>query len=113
MLTIHDFPPQAVRHIHEFAGVFAPALPPQGFEELLKEIDAWPIPNRFADVVQEFLDNMPFFAHCEAHIIAGFNGWSIPKCDNRAVVGDPDAVADFCAECWKKYKRGDFDGGRR
>jgi len=60
--------------------------------------------------VDAFLDSMPFFARCEAHIIAGFNGWSIPECDNRAVVGDPDAVADFCAECWKKFKRGEFDG---
>jgi len=113
MLTFHNFPPQAARHVFEFAGVFAPALPPSGAIELMAEIDEWPIPNRFADSVMGFLDNMPFFAHCEAHIIAGFNGWSIPPCDNRATVGDPDAVADFCAGCWEKFKRGEFDGGRR
>jgi len=112
MLTFHNFPPQAARHVHEFVGAFAPALPPDGWERLVSEIQNWPTPiDRFADEdIQKFLDAMPFFARCEAHIIAGFNGWSIPECDNRAVVGDPDAVADFCAECWKKFKRGEFDG---
>jgi len=97
----------------EFVSCFEPAYPPQGWQKLMNEIEKWPTPmDRFADTVLGFLENMPDMTKCESHIVSGLNGWSRPQCDNRPTVCDLDSEFEFCAECWRRFQRGEFDGGR-
>lgn len=64
--------------------------------------------DRFINLVTGFLENMPDRTTCEAHILAGFMGFSIPACDNRPVVGEIETEFDLCRECFALYQRGEW-----
>lgn len=102
---------QARRYAEEFAGVFAPGLPPHGWEQPILETLDWPKFDRWADDVLRRVDSL-FDRQCEAHICAAANGNYLPKCEAPATVSDRETELTFCAEDYKKFQRGKFDAWR-
>jgi len=103
-------PELARKFADEFVGLFAPALPPSGFEELVSEISSsWPTPmDRFADTVMAFLDNMPDQTTCDGGLLASVLGYSRQKCENKAFVCDLESEMWLCRDCWNEYQRGNW-----
>ena len=102
--------PELARHYaNEFAGVFAPALPPHGFEELVAEMRGWPTPiDRFASVVTGFLDNMPSLLTCEGAVLAGMGGYNMSPCQNRVDLSQLETELELCRDCFNRAERGDW-----
>lgn len=108
-MNVIAFPPKASRHVAEFVGAFAPALPPQGWQELIAEVGNWPTPvDHFADKVMSFLDNMPDATTCEGGLLASIMGYSRKACENKSFICDLDSEMWLCKDCWSEYQRGNW-----
>lgn len=66
--------------------------------------------DRTVALVDGFLANMPSLTTCEAHIPASWNGFHNEGCGRKPVVSDIETQFDYCAECWRRFGRGDWSG---
>ena len=108
-MNVLQFPPKASRHVAEFVGCFGDSLPPDGWVDVMKEIENWPTPmDRFADLTIGFLDNMPDATTCEGGLLASIMGYSRKACENKAFICDLDSEMWLCKECWSEYQRGNW-----
>lgn len=101
--------PQALKYAEEFLGVFAPAMPPHGWEALVAEMDAWT--DKTLAKVDSLLTPKPIYGesildgetrkHCQAwYEVPGSHGTADP-CWRLASISDKDTSLSYCVRCWR------------
>ena len=82
-------PAEARQFAEEFVGVFAPAMPPQGWEKLIAEMDGWT--DAVLLEVDEALNLHRMRLHCQA-----------VDCYEVAEIASVKTSNHYCMEHWRR-----------